>query len=330
MKDEIIKSVLMVMLALLGGSLSLAQVADLEKPTANLTEKWDTNSSGWVASDAKSGWTNGAIAINCPLLGEGDYLPTTYMLKAVNGASGNIFQGDYSKIESVSFEVQPNEIHAKPRFYFVSANSGKRTWKFPFLDTYINGQKSNISIPFVYSANWSTQIGSTSLENFNIDKTNVSEIGFIFTRQADYRMVQQFAVDNLKLVGPWSGPFSNGVSLAWVMESGLTNDFGSAGIADNDGDGFSNAAEFLAGTDPVNSNSFFKIEIARNEAGKMVVKWNGNRDVNYEVREANSLGSDGIFVTKTNIATSAVKAEEVEVDNSDSNSKFFKVVISQK
>jgi hypothetical protein len=252
------------------------------------------------------------------------------MLKATNGASGDIFRGDYSKIEAVSFEVQPNDIHAKPVFYFVSANSGKRTWRFSFLDTYANGLKSNVNIPFVHSANWSTQFGYNTVDNFNSDKTNIVEIGFTFTRQADYRMVQQFAVDNFKLVGPWSGPYSNGVSLAWVMESGLTNDFGSAGIADNDADGFSNAAEFLAGTDPINSNSFFKIEIARNEAGKMVVKWNGNRDVNYEVREANSLGSDGIFVTKTNIATSAVKAEEVEVDNSDSNSKFFKVVISQK
>jgi len=322
------KMALLALFVAMGSSLGYSQVSALEKPAANLTEKWDLNSSGWVANDPLCGWTNGTLAIKCQLQSLGDGLGKILSLAAAPGASSGIFFGNYSKIENVTFDLQPYGMTVSPSFYFKSAVSGMQ-WSFPFLPQYVDGQKLSITIPLTYSTNWLGYRGDDASVRFNNDKTNIYEVGIEFYRGPNDLKAQQFAVDNMKLVGPWGGPFSNGVSLAWVLENGLTNnDFSVVGLLDSDNDGYSNAAEFLAGTNPNDSNSYFKIEIGRNNAGQMVVKWNGNRDVNYELREANSLGTDGAFVSKTNIIPAAVQSEEVAVDQNDSNSKFFKVLIT--
>ncbi len=329
MKINKIKIVLMTVFLSLIGVVGFGQVAALEKPAANLTEKWDVNMAGWTTNDSQCGWTNGALAIRCKADAGGFSQFPSPSLLGLAGASGDIFFGNYSNIEAVSFDVdvQAYDFTNRPAFYFVVGGTGKK-WRYHFLNSYVNGQKFSINIPFSYSPNWvSGFVKSNDAEMFNADRTNVSEVGFEFVRGPNDLQAQQLHVDNLKLIGPWGGPFSNDVPLAWVMESGLTNDFGLAGLVDSDNDSFSNAQEFLAGTDPTNASSFFKIEIVRNDAGQMVVKWKGNRNAEYELREANSLGSDGGFVTKTNISSTSVKSEEIVVDKVGSNSKFFKVLI---
>jgi hypothetical protein len=306
---------------LAGRSFGFEQLGDLEKPAINLTEKWSSGASGWVTNSALCGWTNGALAVKfVPNMLGG--IPLS--LIGAEGASGSIFHGDFSKVEAVSFDVQPFNMTLLPCFYFISTSG--REWKTSFQPS-ADGQKTTVSVPFSYSSNWTAGFKSTTAANFNTDKTSIVEVGFYLGQLPD-QPLQSFSVDNLKLVGPWTGPFSNGVPLAWVMENGLTNNFANAGSADSDNDKFDNTAEFLAGTDPNNSNSFFRIEIVRNSKGKMVVRWTGNRDVNYEVRQANSLGPDSSFVTKTNFSPATVKTEEVLVDEADGNAKFFKVIIN--
>lgn len=305
----------------------------LEKPTANLTERWTTNSSGWQANDALCGWTNGALAIKSPLQSVGSGMPRPPLsLIAQSNASWGIFLGNYAKIDAVSFDVQPLDLTWTniPTFYIKSAVTG-RVWSFPFLHNAENGKTVNVSIPMIYSTNWvSGYMGIDPDVKFNIDKTNICEVGFELVLGPNDLSAQQFTVDNMKLVGAWTGPFSNDVPLAWVMEMGITNDFATAGLADSDGDTFINAAEFLAGTDPTNANSFFKIEIVRNSDGKMAVRWAGNNNANYALQEANALGSNTVFTTRTNISPAAIQTQEVAVDQNDSNSKFFKVSITPK
>jgi len=326
MSKNTVKIGLVVLMVSLVEGLAFAQLSALEKPAANLTEKWGTNSSGWITSSdsggAICGWTNGSMVINCLQQTLGSGFQGTFKLIARSSASGGIFLGDYSKIEAVSFEANLNGVLLSPRFYFQSTSGN--VWSFPVMNLCENGRKSAVTIPLVNSSNWQGYKGA----DFNSDKSNITEVGFEFIRGQDALSPQDFSVDNFKLVGPWGGPWSNGVPLAWVMEYGLTNGFATVGLADNDGDGYSNTAEFLAGTSPIDSNSFFKIEIARNSAGKMVVKWNGNRDVNYELREANS--PNALFSTKTNISPTTVKVQEIVVDQNDSDKKFFKVSIQSK
>ena len=325
MKNNMSRKVFIAMVLAMVAHGAFSQLADLEKPAPNLTEKWTTNSSGWGVVSAAStacGWTNGTLAINCLPQSFGDGFQSVLKLTANLSASGGIFLGDYSKIEAVTFDVQPNGMTLSPSFYFKSI-SGKE-WRYPFLGLCVDGQKKNVNIPFLSAENWSGFRGA----DFNSDKTNIIEVGFEFIRGQNDLKSQDFSVDNLKLIGPWAGPYSNGVPLAWVIENGLTNNFGAVGLLDSDNDSFSNAAEFLAGTDPVNSNSFFKIDIVKNSQGKMVVRWTGNRGVNFKLLEANSLGADGQFITKTNISPATVKTEEVVVDQAGDGAKFYKVMIT--
>lgn len=321
MKNRSMKLVVIIGMALIGCSIGYSQVEELEKPAVNLTEKWDLGADGWVTNNALCGWTNGEFLIKfVPNMLGGPALT----IAGGDGASGDIFKGDFSNVEAVSFVVQPNNLTLLPRFYFKAASG--REWSAPF-QVGANGVRETIYLPLLYSSNWKAGFKSTTEANFVADKKSITEVGFYLSQLPDH-LLQSFVIDNFKLVGRWSGPFSNGVPLSWVIEHGLTNSFASAGLADSDNDNFSNTAEFLAGTDPNNSNSFFRIEIVRNSAGKMVVRWLGNRDVNYEVRQANSLGDGGSFVPITNISPSTVKTEELLVDESEGNSKFFKVIIS--
>lgn len=323
MRNKISKIVLLLLTSAVG-SVQSEQLPALEKPAANLSEKWGTNDSGWgveTYSAARCGWTNQALGV-CLLQDPGDGFAHQLKLVGKLTASQGIFIGDYSRIEAFAFDLQKNNLTLSPVLYF-KAISGA-IWQYSLMGIGENGQKSSVSIPFAYSAKWSG--GNESY--FNIDKTNITEVGFLLNRGANDVNAQDFSVDNFKLVGAWRGPFSNGVPLAWLMEYGLTNDFATAGEANSDGDAFSNADEFLAGTDPVNSNSFFKIRIERNDKGKMVVRWVGNRDVKYSLLETDNLSGNNGFFEKTNMIPNTVKTEEVEVDQVESSTKFYKVVIS--
>lgn len=323
MSNKII-TIILVLIATMAGVISSAELPPLESPTANLTEKWVTNNSGWtVATYAKAncGWTNGAMGVSL-LPDPGDGFARTLSIMAKLPASQGIFVGNYSKIEAINFDLELNNLALIPVLYFKSISGA--SWRYSLGGVGINGQKVNVNIPFVYSAKWAG--GNESF--FNIDKANITEVGFQMTRGANDVAAQAFSVDNFKLVGAWGGPSTNGVPLAWLLEYGVTDAFAIAGTANSDGDAFSNAEEFMAGTDPMNSNSFFKIRIEKNDQGKMVVRWAGNRDVKYSVLEASSLGPEGGFLEKTNLIPATVKAEEVVVDQVGGGPKFYKVTIS--
>jgi hypothetical protein len=135
---------------------------------------------------------------------------------------------------------------------------------------------------------WSSPNGRTAAD-FSADIKNVVEIGFSTLRTGDGNYAQLFEADNVKLIGPWGNVTVDGVPLAWAFEYGLTNNFDSAGRDDADHDGFNNMAEFLAGTNPNDSNSFFRVEIGRNEQGRLVVKWNDNKDMMFTLFESTNL-----------------------------------------
>jgi len=297
----------------------------LDKPTANLTEKWTTNSAGWNVSGSLSGWTNGAMKIGFPV--QVDDVGASYSLSGSTNASSGAFFGNYQNksIDALSFRASAVNLTMTPVLYFNAASG--RTWQKTLSSNFGSTWTTNL-IPLVYSSGWTISPPWTNEVYFSRDLTNIVEVGFRLTRGPNGSTnAQSFTVDNMKLVGPWGGPFTtNGVSLAWVVENGLTNDLASIDSDDNDHDGFSNAAEYLAGTDPNNSNSFFKIEIVRNDNGQMVVRWTGNRYVKYDLLEASSLGGTNPFTPKmTNIA--AVAAQEVVVGDDGVGPKFYKVQI---
>ena len=77
---------------------------------------------------------------------------------------------------------------------------------------------------------------------------------------------------------------SNGMSDVWEQ---LRNAVGIDPNLDSDGDGFSNALEALAGTDPFNSNSVLRITSLDTDSQLLV--WDSATNVNYQVLSTTNL-----------------------------------------
>jgi uncharacterized protein (DUF1800 family) len=70
--------------------------------------------------------------------------------------------------------------------------------------------------------------------------------------------------------------------------------FGAAGLApgaDADGDGWSNALESTAGTNPFSGQSRPLAEVARGETGELVLSWQGLPGKSYEIRSSSNLAA---------------------------------------
>jgi hypothetical protein len=92
---------------------------------------------------------------------------------------------------------------------------------------------------------------------------------------------------------------SNGASFGWLYDQGLVSNtnlrasYEEAALADPDGDGFSSGAEYVAGTDARQSNSFFCVQ-----SSGMVLSWSAVTGRVYEV-----LRTDRLTEAFTNAAT---------------------------
>jgi hypothetical protein len=163
--------------------------------------------------------------------------------------------------------------------------------------------------------------------DFTADKASVCEFGFEVRRNigSTYMDDNQVVIDNVKLIGPWGNSMVNGVvPMAWLLENNLNE---SDVVGDVDGDGFSNVAEYLAGTDPHNSNSVFTVEIGRNELGKTVVKWKDNRYVLFDLYESTNLSAGFTAVEGQTGIQGTGSTREVQVEDEASGAHFYKVQI---
>lgn len=333
------KKNLYVILGLLSFSVSagvvLAQSIALEAPVANLTEKWTSDSRNWTPVDSLSCWTNQAMALRCNARTGEDFTGYEARLVANSNSSSGYFVGDFSKIEAVSFDVTPKSFTYEPWFYFKAKNEVQ--WKISFAQAIAgrpDGEPVNVVIPLVYSTNWMCGYPSDRAAHFEADLADVATIGFFFERKPTDTASEQLAVDNLKLIGPWGGPYADGqVPVAWLMENNLaTTNLSTIGGEDSDGDGRCNSAEFLAGTDPTNSASYFVVSIERDENGKMVLKWKNNRlaPVAYDILESTDLSDPNSFVTTaSNIESSSVQVT-TNVGQQAEGPRFYKIRIKSK
>lgn len=306
----------------------------LDTPTANLTERWISNDAGWVIKDYVMATTrpviltNDTIGVTFASRNPTDFpAPEMVGVSGTGAASSGRFVGDYNLrgIESVSFLIRTVNLSKCPTFYFKSA-SGKK-WYVNLDDIPFTTGSSGVSkvVALVFSADWKTSSSSSylTLANFESDKGSVVEIGIGVERFTE--LAQQVSIDNLKLIGPWGGPYTDkNVSVAWLLENNVT-----ASASDSDGDGFSDVSEYMAGTDPNNSNSFFRVEIGRNASGKTVVKWTENKYLYFDLMQTTNLMDVASFETVSNATdlpgSGAIR--EIVVNDSEAGVKFYKVVI---
>lgn len=75
------------------------------------------------------------------------------------------------------------------------------------------------------------------------------------------------------LLDPNQSQSGDGIPNGWKQQYGLNAFDPSVGSADADGDGMSNLKEFLAGTDPTNAFSTFRITSLARTGGDMLISW---------------------------------------------------------
>ena len=109
-----------------------------------------------------------------------------------------------------------------------------------------------------------TSVGSVVISQFG--SSSVPSDGVSIGKVA---VADNFATVYNELEGMVLTPFQN-----WqIYYFGSTNDPSAAPASDPDGDGQDNWTEFLAGTDPTNSASVFRITAIANEANDLRVTW---------------------------------------------------------
>lgn len=309
----------------------------LDSPTANLTEKY-TTSAGWttsaVSAGVVAGWsTNQNLAVQYAVLPPSSGLTQWGGVKGNANASSGIFSGNYSGMESLSADIRGQGLGLVPNIYIKCGSLRQWVCYFPIVVTTDAWIHVNLPLEPITGGvtNWScrNQNNITDSGIFHSDLSNVVEVGFESVRDGNHPNAQSFSVDNLKMVGPWGTNLVDGIPIAWALEYGLTNDLVNVGHADADGDGFRNMAEFLAGTNPTNSSSFFHVNIEQDDQGHVLVKWQDNKYMTFDLLESSNLvsfsavqGAQGIQGVGTQQVVDVGSAGVVGV-------RFYKVQVRQ-
>ena len=329
---------------------SMGAMPALLTPTANLTEKWPTNDSNWKSQDVEtklisSCWTSNKLTLTCAAQDNKNQL--NLKIIGSTNASDSRFVGNYNlrKIEAVQFDVQTSGGSNGYFFGFTARKSvipKTPSWTFAskgYIPLNTAGQWVKVNIPLAYSENWTTAAYNGDPDTrpisvkFNEDKDWIETL-FIMLQSLENRTDSSaINVTNFKLIGPWAGPFTNEIPVAWLAEYGLSvGDIIDDG-ADKDKDGQSNRYEFLASTDPSDSNDVFKVEIERTKDGQVVLKWKeNNRYAKYDLMQGTDLNDPGTF--KTNATFSNMQGSGLDKQANMgipavTGARFYKVVIKQ-
>jgi hypothetical protein len=105
--------------------------------------------------------------------------------------------------------------------------------------------------------------------------------------------------------------YSDGIPDSWRLRYFLTlNNYLSQTNADADGDGANNLQEYLAGTDPTDSTSFFKNigtdPSAAQQPQDCVISWPSMNGKQYVIERSPSLASPGWVPVSTNSGTGTI------------------------
>ncbi len=116
----------------------------------------------------------------------------------------------------------------------------------------------------------------------------------------------------------------NGMSDVWEW---LYNMYGADPNADPDGDGASNLQEALAGTNPLDSNSFPHITVASHAATNFSVTMKCVLGKQYQLQSATGFGGTNIWTVETNVVARSGTSITLTA-TATATSKFYRVAIS--
>lgn len=294
-------------------------------PVANLTERWTNNAAWSVYLAGTPSVVDEAMSLS--FSSQELPIPMKGSLKADSLASGGRFAGDYvaSDIASVKFDVMRIGLTRDARVRFVG-KTGRR-WSYSFKMPDQVGVWEAREIPMTYSDGWTTA-NTTGSAAFDEDRTDVKSLEVnVLT---EYTAPQELRIDNFKVVGPWErGPLTaDAMPQYWLMEYGLPVQDGMAGL-DKDNDGFNNFSEYLAGTDPSDPNSQFRIEIERDADGNPVLTWKRADYRSYKVFKSTDLMAPSAFVEATGSIQAVGLKNKMSVANEAGGTSFYRVQVDK-
>lgn len=294
-------------------------------PVANLTERW-TNDALWTVS------RDGAPAVvdetmSLSFAAQSVPIPMVGALKSDSHASSGRFVGNYvaSAVTHASFDIMRTGLAASARLQFVG-KSGK-LWYCTFALPDQQGVWEARKISMTYSDAWKAS-GITGAVAFDDDRTDVKSLEVRVV--SDGNGAQQVRIDNFKVVGPWEkGPLTvDEMPQYWLLENGLPVQDGQAGL-DKDNDGFNNFSEYLAGTDPSDPNSQFRIEIERDADGNPVLSWKRADYRSYKVFKSTNLVASDAFVEEIGSIQAVGLKNKMTIASEAGGISFYRVQVDK-
>ena len=119
----------------------------------------------------------------------------------------------------------------------------------------------------------------------------------------------------------------DGIPDEWEEANGLNPILTTDAAEDSDNDGLSNLAEYYAGTDPQDAASVFHLSARRLANGKIELSFDATRDGQIvELQSTPALGQAG-WEAVMEWATENAGLQQVEIDVSDSDAQFFRLLL---
>lgn len=122
-------------------------------------------------------------------------------------------------------------------------------------------------------------------------------------------------------------PNISGLFIAWLQNYGLPAD-GSADLLDADSDGANNYQEWVAGTDPTDAASAFRLLALSNSLAGLTVQWQSVTNRTYSVQRSPNLSFRPAFATiQTNIPGQAGSTSCLDTNAAGAGPFFYRVAV---
>ena len=119
----------------------------------------------------------------------------------------------------------------------------------------------------------------------------------------------------------------DGMADIWEESHGLAIDAVSDALLDSDGDGYANLKEYLADTDPNDSESQLKFDAFMLEAGSTVLEFMARTNRLYSIQYTTSL-AEGTWMNLTNISVNSQnEVQRITDSNLSSERRFYRLVV---